>query len=76
MLKPVIGLLILILTINISKAQEVKTFLDLPKLIVNPSLDMSYSPDNRQFTGISSLAVSPDGLMWAVWYAGITPGED
>ena len=28
------------------------------------------------FSGISSLAVSPNGHMWAVWYAGITPNED
>ena len=31
---------------------------------------------NRAFQGIPSLAVSPDGRLWATWYAGKTPGED
>lgn len=31
---------------------------------------------NRAFTGISSLAVAPNGRIWATWYAGPTPGED
>lgn len=75
-LKLVTGLIILLLSISFSKAQEVKTFLDPPKLKVNPSSDKSYNPETRQFTGISSLAVSPEGRMWVVWYAGITPGED
>lgn len=31
---------------------------------------------NRAFTGISSLAVAPNGRLWVTWYAGHTPGED
>ena len=31
---------------------------------------------NRAFTGISSMAVAPNGRLWATWYAGKTPGED
>lgn len=31
---------------------------------------------NRAFTGIPSLAVAPNGRLWATWYAGVTPGED
>jgi hypothetical protein len=31
---------------------------------------------NRAFTGIPSLAVAPQGRLWATWYAGVTPGED
>src|SRR5690606_23558865 len=30
----------------------------------------------RQFTGISSMAITESGRMWAVWYTGVTPGED
>ncbi len=30
----------------------------------------------RRFQGIPSLAISPEGRLWATWYAGITPGED
>ena len=31
---------------------------------------------NRAFQGIPSLAIAPKGRLWAVWYAGVTPGED
>ena len=31
---------------------------------------------SRKFQGIPSLAISPEGQLWATWYAGITPGED
>ena len=31
---------------------------------------------NRAFTGIPSVAVAPQGRLWATWYAGVTPGED
>lgn len=31
---------------------------------------------NRAFTGIPSLAVAPQGRLWATWYAGVTPAED
>ncbi len=31
---------------------------------------------NRAFTGISSLAVAPNGRLWVTWYAGHTAGED
>ncbi len=44
--------------------------------ILTPS-DNLYPPvDTRQFQGISSLAVSPGGRLWATWYAGPTPAED
>jgi len=31
---------------------------------------------SRKFQGIPSLAISPEGRLWATWYAGKTPGED
>lgn len=31
---------------------------------------------NRAFTGISSMAVAPNGRLWVTWYAGPTPEED
>jgi hypothetical protein len=31
---------------------------------------------NRAFTGIPSMAVAPNGRLWATWYAGITSDED
>ena len=35
-----------------------------------------HAVSNRAFTGISSLAVAPNGRLWVTWYAGHTPGED
>ena len=35
-----------------------------------------HSVTNRAFTRIASIAVAPKGRNWAVWYAGVTPGED
>lgn len=45
-----------------------------------PALAGQATPDhavtNRAFQGISSMAVSPGGRLWVIWYAGETPGED
>lgn len=35
-----------------------------------------HAATNRAFQGIPSLAIAPKGRLWAVWYAGVTPGED
>jgi predicted neuraminidase len=34
-----------------------------------------YSLASRKFTGIPSMAISPNGRLWATWYAGKTPEE-
>ena len=62
--------------INTSIAQNDKLFLSPPQIIKNPSTLPKYLPEGRKFTGISSLVISRKGSLWAVWYAGITPGED
>ncbi len=49
-------------------------YLKAPHIISDP--DNTYSADTRRFQGISSLACGRDGRLWAVWYGGITPGED
>lgn len=36
----------------------------------------AHAVSNRAFQGIPSLANSPQGRLWATWYAGKTPGED
>ncbi len=75
--KKLLGLtLFWFLCANVSNAQKDQSFLNPPKLIKNPSSVENYTPESRMFSGISSLAVSPNGHMWAVWYAGITPNED
>jgi len=61
---------------NFSSGNNKKSFLDSLEIIKKEEIGKQHSPENRKFSGISSLAVSPGGRMWAVWYAGITPGED
>jgi predicted neuraminidase len=47
----------------------------LPPQHLGPPLP-EHAVTNRAFTGIPSLAVAPDGRLWATWYAGVTPAED
>lgn len=61
---------------TLSFSQDDKSHLDPPGLIRGSAITQAYSTESRQFTGISSMAVSPGGRLWATWYAGITPGED
>ncbi len=44
------------------------------RVISNPGSE--YAASTRAFQGIASLACGGDGRLWAVWYGGITPGED
>ena len=60
----------------LSKAQNNEVHLNPPQIIKNPSSTTIYSSENRKFTGIPSMAVSPGGRKWCVWYAGPFPGED
>lgn len=69
--------LVILLSYNVAQSQQSNnSFLNPPQLIEDPGLYYKYSPDSREFTGISSMAVSKNGRMWAVWYAGVTPNED
>jgi predicted neuraminidase len=45
-----------------------------PARHVGPGLPL-HAVTNRAFQGISSLAVTPEGRLWATWYAGKTVGE-
>lgn len=49
-------------------------YLQPPEIIPDPG--SAYAADTRAFQGISSLACGRDGRMWAIWYGGVTPGED
>lgn len=71
-----VSLLFLFLIWGTSFSVYGQNYLDPPRVIKNPSTQASYAPAGRKFTGIPSLAVHPGGTMWAVWYAGISPGED
>ena len=53
-----------------------KNYLDPPRIITNIASENQYSPEKRKFTGIPSIAISPKGRLWSIWYTGITPGED
>ena len=59
-----------------SFAQGDKQFLHPAHLIKNPASTEKHAAKMRRFTGIPSLAISPEGRMWATWYAGISPKED
>lgn len=61
---------------SVSKAQENNSFLNTPQILKKQDFKEKHLAENRKFTGISSLAISSNGRIWCVWYAGITPDED
>jgi hypothetical protein len=67
-------ILICSITFDVLTAQNDKSFLDPPQLIIKSEMNDNYQLEDRTSSGISSLAVSHEGRIWAVWYAGITPG--
>ncbi len=68
--------LILCVCVYTSSAQNPDPVLGPAHLIRNPGITEQYTSVSRKFTGIPSLAVTDQGRLWAVWYAGITPAED
>lgn len=73
----VFSLLCLIATQTAAAAEpqeEQAAFLKPPQVILSPGAE--YQPDRRKFQGIPSLARSPKGRLWAVWYASPSGGED
>jgi len=59
---------------GLSAAAETSAVGEPPKYVGPPSPLQAVT--NRAFQGISSMAVTPGGRLWATWYAGVTPGED
>lgn len=57
-----------------AKAEAEEAFLKAPQIITKPGKD--HKGSSRNFQGIPSLARSPEGRLWAVWYGGIGKGED
>jgi predicted neuraminidase len=49
-------------------------FLNPPRVITEPGPE--HRGPSRNFQGIPSLARSPNGRLWAVWYGGAGKGED
>jgi predicted neuraminidase len=68
--------ILFILSCKILPAQVDEAFLNPAQVFKKTSYTQNHLKDSRRFTGISSIAVSPKGRLWAVWYAGITPEED
>ncbi len=56
-------------------ADDEKPFLKPPKVFTQ-EIGPEYQKETRKFQGIPSLARSPKGRLWAVWYASPTGGED
>ena len=50
---------------------SITAYLASPALVGPP--DEDHLPGTRSFQGIPSLAITPEGRLWAVWYAGPTP---
>lgn len=67
---------VLLGNVNFLQAQKIPHFTDPPQIIQNPANSFQYAVERREFTGISSLAVTSNGIMWATWYTGNTPDED
>jgi predicted neuraminidase len=63
----------LLVPLSGSPAAEVAS-LEPPRHLGPPRSEQAAT--NRAFTGIPSMAVTPQGRIWATWYAGVTPGED
>ncbi|GAA5222472.1 sialidase family protein [Membranihabitans marinus] len=61
--------------LSTSSGQKEEAYLQPPMLIDNPSSTTHYNVKNRASSGIPSLAISPKGRLWAVWYVGITQGK-
>lgn len=61
---------------SIAFGQERNSFLEAPDIVFKADYKVHHHVDNRKFTGIPSLAVTPKGTIWIVWYAGITADED
>jgi len=53
---------------------KTEAFLE-PPVVYDPPPD-THGLKTRRFQGIPSLAVCPNGRLWATWYAGKTPAED
>lgn len=67
---------VLLGNVNFLQAQKIPHFTDPPQIIQNPANSFQYAVERREFTGISSLAVTSNGILWATWYTGNTPDED
>ncbi len=64
---------VLVLNLTLLHAEE-GTSRQAPRHVGPPLSE--HAVTNRAFSGIPSLAVTPRNRLWAVWYAGETPGED
>ncbi len=70
----VIALAPSVLLTDSTRAEEPNAFLKAPHVLAAGQL--LHATDNRAFQGIPSLAIAPNGRLWATWYAGKTPAED
>ncbi len=59
----------------LSNLELTEPFLQIPAHVGPPKLP-DHATNNRAFQGIPSMAVAPNGRLWATWYAGVAPSED
>ena len=60
---------------SLAKLKLARPFLASPAHVGPPELP-HHATTKRAFQGIPSMAVAPNGRLWANWYAGVTPSED
>ena len=70
------GFICLLLTCLHLQAQPARPHTIVPKVVKDPASHNRYLKERRQFSGIPSTAVADNGVIWATWYAGPSPGED
>lgn len=71
--RAVIVLALLVLSPAAAPAADLASLI-APRHVGPPLAEQAVT--NRAFSGIPSMAVAPEGRLWATWYAGVTPGED
>ncbi|MDR1963608.1 MAG: glycoside hydrolase [Planctomycetaceae bacterium] len=73
-MRPIFSLIMMIIFVQFNFAQEFHGALDPPS-ILKPVPD-EYGNDKRQFQGIPSMTIAPNGRLWATWYSGGTDEGD
>ncbi|HOR98235.1 MAG TPA: exo-alpha-sialidase [Kiritimatiellia bacterium] len=71
-------------TVDVASAPQPRQRIEWVEIEITPATPLEHvgpplprhAVTNRAFTGISSLAVAPNGRLWVTWYAGHTPNED
>ncbi|MDR1964815.1 MAG: glycoside hydrolase [Planctomycetaceae bacterium] len=73
-MRPIFSLIVMIIFVQFNFAQEFPGVLDAPSIL--KPVPAEYGNDKRQFQGIPSMTIAPNGRLWATWYSGGTGEGD